>query len=627
MQRTAGTMTLPPTVTIQTRDKTAHNVALQLRSQFERLGINSRVDGADTTPPTIRLFDNTSEPRLGTEGYELHVGGSGIEITANTDTGLYYGAQTLEQLATTDGRTAARIPYVRIIDWPEYRWRGLHLDVSRHFFPKEIIERYIDVASRFKLNTFHWHLTDDQGWRLQVPKYPQLTTIGGCRGATQTGGFGSTTTDGKPTCDSYSESDVREIVAFAADRHVAVIPEIEGPGHSVEALAAYGFLACAPGPYATLTLWGSTKYSFCPTEKTFAFYDDVFRELAELFPAPFVHIGGDEVPSYSWRGSSAVASLMRREGLATYADVQGYFARRVQKIAQKYHRRIVGWDEIDRAGVTPGAVVMAWSGSAAGLTASRHGHDVVMTPDPPLYFDAYQGSPHSEPAAIGGLTTLVAVYNYDPLESIEPPELRKHILGAQGNTWTEYIPNAAQLWYMVYPRALALSELCWSARDRKNWTDFKRRAGIALARLEPLGVNFRVPEVTFRVVSANVTAASGKLNAYRAEVPATSRDVTVGLDEVVPNAAIYYRRNGSFGTGSLKLYKQPLRVKAGEELDAIATIAHYRPSDPASLTVGAPLARSRGGRRSVASVLRCPREKAVAMPERIACCSPDVCPR
>jgi hexosaminidase len=587
MQRATGAMTLPPTVTIQTRGKAAHKVALQLESEFERLGINSSVDGPETTPPTIRLTDNGKQPRLGAEGYELHVGDSGIDIVANTDTGLYYGAQTLDQLATTDGRTAARIPYVRIIDWPEYRWRGLHLDVSRHFFPKRVIESYIDIASRFKLNTFHWHLTDDQGWRLDVPKYPLLTKIGGCRDATQTGGFGSTTTDEKPTCSYYSESDVRDIVAFATDRHVAVIPEIEGPGHSVEAMAAYGFLACAPGPYATLTLWGSTKYSLCPTEKTFAFYDDIFRELAELFPAPYVHIGGDEVPYYSWRGSPAVALLMRRQGLTTYADVQGYFTRRVQKIAKKHHRSIVGWDEIDKAGVSPGAIVMAWNGSAAGLTASRHGNDVVMTPDPPLYFDAYQGPLESEPAAIGGLTTLEDVYKYDPFESIDAPELRKHFLGAQGNTWTEYIPNSAQLWYMVYPRALALSELCWSARARMHWDDFKRRAGISLARLEPLGVTFRIPEVTFRVVSPNVTVASGRLNAYRAEVPEKSRDVTVRLDEVVPNAAIYYTLNGGVRDESLKLYKRPLHVKAREELAAVAVIDRYRRSDPASLTVSA----------------------------------------
>jgi hexosaminidase len=591
MARLPGEMVLPSPVAIRTNGKAAHAVALQLASEFERLGVVSTVDDPKTAPATIQLTENARIQELGTEGYRLDVNGSGIKLVANTGTGLFYGAETLEQLASDDGRSALAIPYVQIVDWPEYHWRGLHLDVSRHFFPVEAVKRYIEVASHFKLNVFHWHLTDDQGWRIDIPKYPLLSSVGGCRAATQAGDFGSTTTDGTWACGYYSENDVREIVSFAEARHVQVIPEIEGPGHSVEALAAYAFLACAPGPYATLEFWGSTKYSICPTERTFQFYDDIFREVAKLFPSPIIHIGGDEVPFYSWRGAPYVTALMRREGLESYAAVQSYFTRRLEEIAHKYGKRIIGWDEIDKAGVSRDAIVMAWTGSDAALTASSHGNDVVMSPNPPLYFDAYQGPPEREPAAIGGLTTLEMVYKYNPMASIGAPEQRKHILGAQGNLWTEYIPTSSQLWYMAYPRALALSELCWTPRDRMDWNDFKKRAGVALMRLEPLRVTFRIPEVEFRLESPDVTPVSIKLNVYRAVLPEGSSNATVALQGIVPNAAIHYTLDGNVPTVSSPLYEHPLHLKVGAtgvHVAAVASLKGYRISAPSFLTLAPP---------------------------------------
>jgi hexosaminidase len=555
VRRLRGSMVFPAVVRISGSER-APEVASLLEAGLGSIG--TRIE-SDTRIGTfqIRLLADAGDSRLGPEGYRLLVNSSGIGISANTDAGLFYGAQTLLQLATRDGVRPAAIPFVEIVDWPEYRWRGIHLDVSRHFFPKAVVEQFIDVAARFKLNTFHWHLTDDQGWRLEVPAYPNLTAIGGCRAATQIGGFGSRETDGVRTCAWYTEDDVREVVAFAKRRHVTVVPEIEGPGHSVEAMAAYSTLACKAGSYEPLVYWGSTKYSLCPSDATFAFYDVVFRELSELFPGPYVHIGGDEVPYWSWRSDPTVDALMRRRGLESYPEVEAYFTRRVQAIAKKYHRRIVGWNEIESSGVSSDAVVMAWTDREAGPAAARRGYDVVMVPGPPLYFDAYQSRSEGEPPAIGGLTTLEDVYDYDPSAGFDDPAARVHLLGAQGNLWTEYIPTREQLWYMAYPRALALSEVCWSPRSRMSWPGFVHRAGVALARLERLGVTFRVPPVTFAI---------------------RDHGAPIELADSVPNAEIWYSLDRETGSVSWTRYRAPLEVKAGVRVMAMATISGHRPS-------------------------------------------------
>jgi hexosaminidase len=512
-------------------------------------------DSADSTP--IHLVEATPTAPLGPEAYRLVIDANGIVISASSGAGFFYGAQSLLQLVTTDGFHPATIPFVDISDSPEYRWRGIHLDVSRHFFSKAIVEQFIDVAARFKLNVFHWHLTDDQGWRLQVPAYPNLTSIGGCRSATQIGAFASRENDGAPFCAWYTEDDVREVVAFAAARHVMVVPEIEGPGHSVEAMAAYNELACGPGDYEPLIYWGSTRYSLCPSDATFAFYDALFRELSDLFPGPYVHIGGDEVPYTSWKSNSIVHALMRREGLSSYADVQAYFTRRVEGIARKYKRRIVGWNDIEENGISSEAVIMAWTDREAGVTAARQGNDVVMTPGPPLYFDAYQSHEDSEPPAIGGLTTLRDVYDYDPSEGFSDPATRQHLLGAQGNVWTEYIPTPDHLWYMAYPRALALAELCWTPRSRMSWPGFQRRAGVALSRLEPLGVTFRIPPVTFA---------------------STKNGTAIELSDIVPNAQIWYSLGGAAVNAAWVPYRGPILIKSNVKVSAFAKITGYRDS-------------------------------------------------
>lgn len=585
MTRLPGVLALPPSVAIRTNGTGAAEIAVQLKVALEKLGVEATVDNASTAPLSIHLTSDAGLPHIGAEGYDLEVNQAGIVIAANKEAGLFYGVETFEQLLSDDGRSLLRVPDVKIIDWPEYSWRGLHLDVSRHFFPVEFIKRYIDVAARLKLNTFHWHLTDDQGWRIDIPQYPRLVSVGACRDATQTGTFESQTNDGTPSCSYYSRQEVRDVVAYARARDVRVVPEIEGPGHSVEVLAAYPELACAPGPFATLTHWGSTRYALCPTEVTFEFYDNVFRELATLFPGPFIQIGGDEVSYYSWRNSHAVSVLMRRQGLSSYAQVEGYFTHRIELIAKKYGKRIVAWDDIAKTDTPSNAIIMVWTDPSAGWTASSQGNDVVMTPGPPLYFDAYQGPPEGEPPAIGGFTTLWAVYQYDPGAFVYSPAQRKHILGAQGNVWTEYIPTSAQVWYMTYPRALALAELCWTPRSRMDWADFTSRAGVELQRLEPLGVKFRIPASSFRIKSPAVAPVVSKTNVYRATLPAGSHGAIVEVERFVPNSIVQFTLDGSLPNESSQVYKRPLYLKTGSTLRVVATLKGYRSSTASSLSI------------------------------------------
>jgi hexosaminidase len=444
------------------------------------------------------------------EGYVLDVKPAAVLIKAKTAAGAFYAVQTLRQLFPPEFNTPILPPKASpkgggiapgkkwpapaclVQDAPRFAYRGLHLDVGRHFFPVEFIKKYIDLLAQHKLNTFHWHLTEDQGWRIEIKKYPKLQTVAACRKETLVGHYSDQPVkyDGKKYCGYYTQEEVKQVVEYARQRFVTIIPEIEMPGHSRAALAAYPELGCTKGPFETATTWGVFEEVYCPNEKTFQFLDDVLAEVCALFPGPYVHIGGDECPKAAWEKSEFCQQLIKKEGLKDEHELQSYFIRRAEAMLAKRNKKLIGWDEILEGGLAPTATVMSWRGTEGGIAAAKAGHDAIMSPGSHCYFDHYQSDPNTEPLAIGGLTTLERAYSYEPIPAELNAEEAKRILGAQANVWTEYMPNAAQVEYMAYPRVCALAEVVWSPKDKRNWKDFARRMKTHFSRLDALGVNY-----------------------------------------------------------------------------------------------------------------------------------------
>jgi hexosaminidase len=427
------------------------------------------------------------------ESYRLTVTVDSIRLTAGAEAGLFRGMQTLRQLLSMAG---GRIPALRIDDAPRFSWRGAHLDVARHFFPVAFVKRYIDLISRYKLNTFHWHLTDDQGWRIEIRKYPRLTEIGAWRKETMVEkNFDPYVGDGIRYGGFYTQEEIRDVVAYAAERHITVVPEIEMPGHAKAAIAAYPSLACTPGPFEVWTMWGVHEDILCPHERTFTFLENVLTEVMELFPGQWIHIGGDEAPKRRWKESAVAQAVIRREGLKDEQQLQSWFVQRIERFLASRGRRLIGWDEILEGGLAPGATVMSWRGTDGGIEAARAGHDVIMSPGSHLYFDHAEGPAELEPLSIGGNTPLERVYEFEPI----PPQLqgteRTHILGAQANMWTEYLNTPADVEFKLFPRLLALAEVVWSPAEARDWESFSRRLPAALRALDRLAVNYRVPHV------------------------------------------------------------------------------------------------------------------------------------
>jgi hexosaminidase len=427
------------------------------------------------------------------EGYRLTVAPERIEIAAPAPAGVFYGLQTLRQLVE-HAEPLRRVPALTVRDAPRFRYRGLHLDVGRHMFPVEFIKRYIDLMALYKINTFHWHLTEDQGWRIEIERYPRLTEVGSCRRETIVGqSFEPYVGDGTPYCGYYTREEVREVVAHAATRYVTVIPEIEMPGHSLAALAAYPELACTEGPFEVGTRWGVFEDIYCPSERTFAFLEGVLSEVMALFPGSYIHIGGDEAPKMRWEGSEVAQAVIAREGLADEHELQSWFIRRIEQFLALHGRRLIGWDEILEGGLPPKATVMSWRGMEGGIEAARQGHDVIMTPGSHLYFDHYQGDAEAEPPAIGGYSPIEKVYAFEPVPAELTADEAEHVIGAQANVWTEYMKTPDHVEYMVFPRFLALSEVVWSPQSARDWESFVARLPQQLVLLDRLGVNYRRP--------------------------------------------------------------------------------------------------------------------------------------
>lgn len=483
-------------------EETGQYLARQLRkSTGYPLPVVKAKTGAKAAKGDIVLTTKDAKIALGPEGYELLVTPDVVVIRAPAAAGLFYGVQSLLQLLPPEVFAAKavsgmnwQIPCVEIEDQPRFKWRGLLLDVARHFFTKQEVKQLLDAMALHKLNVLHWHLTDDQGWRIEIKKYPRLTAVGAWRKEI---GFkldpkASTAygPDGRYG-GFYTQSDIREVVAYARARHITVVPEIEMPGHSTAALKAYPQFSCTGGPFDTDVPGGVFDGVCCAgNEETFAFVEGVLAEVMALFPGKYIHVGGDEVPFKNWDHCAKCQARMKEENLKNGRELESYFIRRVEKIVNAHGHTLIGWSEIREGGLAQNAAVMDWIGGAA--EAAEAGHDVVMTPLKDCYFDHYQSQNQAdEPHAIGGYLPLNEVYAFEPMPANLEPQYQAHILGAQANCWTEYMPSLKHVEYMVFPRLCALSEVVWSPKDSRHWDDFTRRLQINLRRLDELGVNYR----------------------------------------------------------------------------------------------------------------------------------------
>lgn len=457
-------------------------------------------------PGGIRLIrvSNRDTAGMGAEGYRLDVTARGVVVRAATAAGAFYALESFKQLLPAAifrdapiSDVAWTAPAVHIEDAPRFSWRGAHLDASRHFMPKEFVKKYIDLLARHKLNRFHWHLTEDQGWRIEIKKYPLLTEKSSCRDQTLVGPYvtdpAKRVFDGKKHCGFYTQDDVREIVAYAADRYVTVVPEIEMPGHAQAAIAAYPQLGVRRDTtVGVMQVWGVSEFILNADDSTISFMQDVLSEVLTLFPGPYIHIGGDEAVKTQWKASPDIQARIKQLGLKDEHELQSWFIRQMDRFLTAKGRRMVGWDEILEGGLAENATVMSWRGMDGGIAAAKANHDVVMAPGSHTYFDHYQARDRkSEPLAIGGFTPIDSAYAFEPVPASLTPAEAKHILGAQAQLWTEYIPNAKQLEYMAFPRLSALAEAIWTRKDRRDFGDFMQRMGPHLKRLDALDVNYR----------------------------------------------------------------------------------------------------------------------------------------
>lgn len=487
-----GQLALNQSLNIEAVTKEELAVAQLLLEQFSIINRIASIGTGSKAQTSIQL-KISEDTDLDPEAYELIIDEKGISVEASTAAGLFYGSQSIIQILSSDKK---QLPFMKISDAPRFAYRGMHLDVGRNMFPVAFIKKYIDMMSHFKFNRFHWHLTEDQGWRIEIKQYPELQRVGAFRAETAIG-YATTRTrdqvtyDGKPYGGFYTQEEIKEVVAYAQERHVMVIPEIELPGHARAALAAYPHLGCTGGPYQTATTWGVFQDIYCAgQESTFEFLENVLDEVLPLFPGPYVHIGGDEAPKSRWEACPHCQKRIKEEGLSDVGQLQSYFVQRMETFVNGRGKSIIGWDEILEGGLAPNAIVMSWRGEEGGIAAAKLDHQVIMTPGEWCYFDYYQADMESEPLAIKRITTVEKVYEYEPV----PPGLsttkQDLVLGAQCNLWSEYITSAKHAEYMVYPRALAMSEVLWSSKNNRDYTKFVERASDIRPLLDAWNLNY-----------------------------------------------------------------------------------------------------------------------------------------
>ncbi len=480
-------------------DQASHKAIADFWDQLYRVSGKKSTLSSEETGQKVRFIPN---PNLGAEEYALNVNDKGVTVEASAFGGFFYAIQTLKQMLPAEiyGNKKVHadwvLPCVNILDAPRFDYRGIHLDPCRHFWSIEETKRYIDIAATYKLNRLHWHLTEDQGWRMEIKKYPKLTEVGAWRNGTCIGkDFDSN--DGIRYGGFYTQEQMREIVAYAAERNITVIPEVDLPGHMVAALAAYPELGCTGGPYEVWTRWGVSEDVLCVgKEETFTFLEDVLTEVMDIFPSEYIHIGGDECPKVRWENCPLCQARIKELGLKAHGNItaeqelQCYVTARIQKFLNDHGRKIIGWDEILEGNLAEGATVMSWRGTQGGIEAAKRGFDVVMTPNSHMYIDYYQSQERDkEPLCIGGLVTVPRLYSYEPYEGMEPGT-EDHILGVQANLWTEYVTSPEFLEYMLLPRMCALSEVQWCNADRKDYNRFDASLDHTFKMLDIMGYTY-----------------------------------------------------------------------------------------------------------------------------------------
>lgn len=459
----------------------------------------------------IKLSSKKNSSGLKSEGYTLKSATNGVEITGNAAIGTFYGMQTLIQLLPVEKSKSLAIAAVEVEDEPRFEYRGAMLDVGRHYFPVAFVKKYIDYLALHKMNYFHWHLTEDQGWRIEIKKYPKLTEIGSKRNGSIIGSYPGKGSDNTPEGGFYTQEEVKDIVKYASDRFITVIPEIEMPGHGSAAIAAYPELSCFPNEKTQLPdnmisakskeemangrnkivqeTWGVHSDVYVPSEYTFKFLQDVIDEVIVLFPSKYIHVGGDESPKDAWKRSEFCQQLIKEKGLKDEHGLQSYFIQRMEKYINGKGRTLIGWDEILEGGLAPNAVVMSWRGEEGGIAAAKENHQVIMTPGSHVYLDHSQTKNEKE-VTIGGYLPIETVYGYEPIPKELNEQQAKYVLGAQGNVWTEYMANPAKVEYMIFPRLSALSEVLWSPKESKNWSQFQTKIETMKKRYTIWGANY-----------------------------------------------------------------------------------------------------------------------------------------
>ena len=551
---------LPATIRVSAENSAQRNVGRFLQRFLKQRGVAAKI--VSTGPAQIRLSTTAADTQLGREGYQLAVTSHGAALAANAGHGLFYALQTFEQLFNPAKPSDNAIHEVSISDWPRYRWRGVMLDCSRHFFPVAVVEKFIRVAAHFKLNVFHWHLTDDQGWRIQIPQYPLLTKIGAWRAGTEV--------DGNPKIINhkryggfYTDAQIRRIVAYARRRYVAVVPEIDIPGHCTAALAAYPWLAAAKGPFQVRETWGVSNVPLNPSARTFHFLDTVFGDLVALFPGKYIHLGGDEVSLKAmgvWAHDPAAEKLMRQHHWSA-AQLHDYFPATMARFLASKGRRAVVWNDVPAIGLPKGTAVECWDSSSIVRKDARLGHDVIVADESRLYFNFCAGDPRYEPHAIGPILTLRDAYNFNP-SSLLPKPLRPKLLGVEACLWSEAIPTAHHLFYQLLPREMALAEISWTPKKDQHYSNFVKRTARQYLWLRANNYNFRIPPPSF-----HFTDSGGRFTAARdprhnaLHIQCALPTALVRMTDPVPGTVIYYTLNGLIPGAKSTRYAGPIQVR------------------------------------------------------------------